>query len=585
MARSNPGLLRALTAGVAAALVLAACGPGQPTGTQPAGGASATGQAGGTIYMLTHAEEFLTIDPQVIYTGEDLAFFGATLMRSLTTYVISPDPVEGTTLTPDMATDLGTANADATEWSFTLRDGLTWQDGSEVTCEDVKYGVSRTFATDVINGGPTYAISYLDIPTDDEGASQYKGPYTGEGQELFDEAVVCDGNTITFHLNKPIPDFNYTVTLGFSAVPEDADTGAEYADAPLSNGPYQIESYEKGVGGSLVLVRNPNWDQASDPFRKAYPDTWEVQFGLANKVIDERIMQSAGDDQFAICYCNVQPENLETVFADPETPNPQFEGRAISSYDPFALYLWINVNKVPNVQIRQAMAVALDREGYRLASGGAFAGDYADGVIKPNIGQDYAPTGWAEDLFGQPIPPEGDPEFARQLIAESGEEAPTLRYDYAQSDVADQLAAIVKQSLEAAGFTINPNPIESGQYYGIVFDPEKAGDFGFGGWGPDWPNASTIISPLFTQVGGWDLSQVDDPEYNELVDDALTTLDRAEQATKWQELNKLAMERVYVIPTIFNRAQFFSGTKVGPQPAFAWPAYGSWPYAELFVMP
>jgi peptide/nickel transport system substrate-binding protein len=206
-------------------------------------------------------------------------------------------------------------------------------------------------------------------------------------------------------------------------------------------------------------------------------------------------------------------------------------------------------------------------------------------VIKPNIGQDYAPTGWAEDLFGQPVPPEGDPEFARQLIAESGEEAPTLRYDYAQSDTADQIAAIVKQSLERAGFTINPNPIESGQYYGIVFDPEKAGDFGFGGWGPDWPNASTIIAPLFTQVGGWDLSQVDDPEFNEMVEDAQTTLDREEQAAKWQELNRLAMERVYVIPTIFNRAQFFAGTKVGPQPLFAWPAYGSWPYAELFVMP
>ena len=56
--------------------------------------------------------------------------------------------------------------------------------------------------------------------------------------------------------------------------------------------------------------------------------------------------------------------------------------------------------------MRQAMAVALDRDAIRTAAGGDFDGDFADGVIKPNIGQDYAPTGCgATDLFGQAIPP------------------------------------------------------------------------------------------------------------------------------------------------------------------------------------
>ena len=101
-----------------------------------------------------------------------------------------------------MATDTGTHNAAATQWSFTLRDGVTWQDGSPVTCEDVKYGVSRTFATDVINQGPTYAIAYLDIPYEADGkTSRYKGPYAGTGQTLFDQAVSCHGKTITFNLN------------------------------------------------------------------------------------------------------------------------------------------------------------------------------------------------------------------------------------------------------------------------------------------------------------------------------------------------------------------------------------------------
>ena len=116
--------------------------------------------------MLKNATDFDYYDPQRVYTGEDLAFFGATIMRGLTAYKYSEDPAEGTTLVADMATDTGTPNADATVWTFTLRDGLTWQDGSPLKCEDIKYGVSRTYATDVINGGPTYAIAYLNVPTD-----------------------------------------------------------------------------------------------------------------------------------------------------------------------------------------------------------------------------------------------------------------------------------------------------------------------------------------------------------------------------------------------------------------------------------
>ena len=81
------------------------------------------------------------------------------------------------------------SNEDATEWSFTLKDGPKWQDGQPITCEDFKYGVSRTFATDVITGGPNYIIGYLDVPEDADGTPVYKGPYTGEGQAEFDKAV------------------------------------------------------------------------------------------------------------------------------------------------------------------------------------------------------------------------------------------------------------------------------------------------------------------------------------------------------------------------------------------------------------
>lgn len=595
MVRTNTWLLRAGALSVTAMLVIAACG-GTTTSQPPAGtgGPVATGptvtvdpnlaKKGGTIYILTQAEQWNQVDPQRVYTGEDLAFFGGTIMRSLTAYKFSADPTEGTSLQPDLATDLGTATEGGKVWSFTLRDGVTWQDGSDVTCEDVKYGVSRTYATDVINQGPTYAVVYLDIPTEEDGSSAYKGPYGDKvGQELYDKAVTCDGKTITFNLAKPIADFNYTVTLGFSPVRESDDTGETYGTvAPYiqSNGPYQVESYTTGNGGKMVLVRNPNWKADSD-FRPAYPDKWEIHFGIDPKVLDQRIMQSSGNDAFAVQYGNIQPENLGVVFVDNQTTSPEYEGRAISGFDPYSRYYWIDNVKVPNVKIRQAMAVALDREAIRLNIGGQFAGGFADGLVKPNIGGDYAPTGFWDTFFGKKIADTGDPELAKQLIAESGVAAPDLVFNFADTPVNQQTAAIVIASLGLAGFKVTPAPLPPGQYYSIVFDPEQSGHFGTAGWGADWPNASTVLPPLLTDAGGWNLSRVDDPAVHAAVEAGLTELDRTAQQKIWQDLNKLSAESVHTLPTFFGLSQTIGGTKVGP--LYRWAAYGSWPYGEMYV--
>jgi len=608
MVRSDTRWLRAVTIGVAATMALAACGGSTATSAPAATAAPVVTTApgatpapptpeptpagpakGGTIYVLTQSEQWNQVDPQRAYTGEDMAFFSATIYRGLTAYKLSADPKEGTSLTPDLATDIGTATDGGKTWAFTLRDGVSFQDGAPITCADVAYGVSRTFATDVINQGPTYAIAYLDIPSDAKGASQYPGPYkaTPEQQALFDKAVECsaDGKTVTFHLNKPIADFNYTVTLGFSPVPKAADTGETYGTAtpPVSSGPYKVDSYTTGNGGKMLLSRNENWKQESDPYRTALPDKWEVDFGIDPKVIDQRIMQSAGNDAFAVQYGNVQPENLSVIFKNAAEANPDYADRAISGFDPYSRYYWVNVNKVKNVKIRQAMAVALDRSAIRKNIGGEFAGEYADGLVKPNIGADYAPTGLWTTYFGQPVPETGDPELAKKLIAESGEAAPELTFNFADTPVNQKTAAIVIDSLGKAGFKVTPAPIEPGKYYSVVFDPASAGDFGTAGWGADWPNASTVLPPLLTVKGGWDLSQLDDPAINAQVEAALTELDRTKQEGLWQALNKQSAENMYTIPTFFGLSQTIAGTKIAP--AYRWAAYGSWPYAALYVKP
>jgi peptide/nickel transport system substrate-binding protein len=587
MGKASIGL-RAVVLASAAAMTLAACGGGGGgnNDNQGQGGGGEKPTKGGTLTFFTLADQIQHLDPQRNYTGEDLAFASGYLNRTLNSFKYSTDQGEANTIQADLATDTGTPNDDATSWSWTLKDGVKWEDGTDVTCEDLKYGVSRTFATDIITDGPTYAISMLDIPTDKDGNSVYKGPYVTKGNDTaaFDKAVVCDGNKITFNLNKPVGDFNYTVTLSsFAPVPKAADTGEKYDDKVVSSGPYKVQEYSKG--NQLVLVRNDNWDPSTDTYRPAYPDKIVYKFGLDASVIDQRLIQDSGADQQAITTDPVQPSNLATVFG-----SDRFKDRRTNELDPYVRYIVVNVAKVPDLNQRKAIAAALDREQLKTIAGGDYAGDLADGVIKPNLPQDYAPSGMWDGLLGQAIPDSGDPEYAKQLIQESGKPMKTLQYDYPQTPTNDRAAAAVQASLGKAGIKVKPNPIEAGQFYGIVFDPAKEGDLVLAGWGPDWPNASTVVPELFTPSGGFDLSQSDDKEFNKKVEDAKAMTDRDQQAEAWKELNKEAMAQVWVIPTRFGREQRIAGSKVKAASGknhnvYIWAPYGSWSYGDLYVEP
>jgi peptide/nickel transport system substrate-binding protein len=573
--------LRLAAVASAGAIVLAACGGGGSSSeSSAAAGGSGEGTPGGTIYQLTGAEQWQHVDPQRMYTGADIAFFTGYTTRTLTQYKYAPG-AEGTTIVPDMATDLGTPSADAKSWSFTIRDGVSFQDGTDVTCADVKYGVSRTFATDIITDGPTYAISYLDIPKGEDGSSVYKGPFVTEGSDVaaFDAAVTCseDNRTITFNLNRPVGDFNYTVTLpAFSPVQQSTDTGEAYDENYVATGPYKIQEYTKGQ--KMVLVRNENWNKDSDDYHPAYPDQVVVNFAIDAAAIDQRLIADAGDDQTAVIYSNLQPENLATIFTSGDA---RFTDRSYNGYDPFVRYTVINTQKVPNLEHRKAIAVAINRAEVIAARGGDFAGDIADGVIKPNLAADYAPSGMWTDMFGQAIPDAGDPEFAKKLIADSGEPMPELTYQFPTNPVDEKIAASYQAALAKAGITLTLEPIEPGQYYGIVFDPEKAQALIRSGWAPDWQNASTVIPELFGKTGGFNLGLVDDPAYEAKVQEAAAMTDRAAQGEAWKALNKEAMQNAWVVPTVFGKAQSLWGSKIGN--GYLWDPYGTLAYGDLYV--
>jgi peptide/nickel transport system substrate-binding protein len=412
MGKATIGFRAAALASVAA-IVLAACGGGSGGSGDDNSDSGASGKPvkGGTLTFLQQADQIQHMDPQRNYTGEDLAFVNGYMQRTLNAYKFSTDGEEANSLIPDLATDTGTSSDEAKTWAWTLKDGVKFEDGSPITCADVKYGVSRTFATDLITDGPQYAVSMLDIPKDKDGASTYKGPYDTKASNdtaSFDKAVECsaDNKTITFHLAKPVGDFNSTVTLlSFSPVPKAADTGEKYDDKPVSSGPYKISEYTKG--SQLVLVRNDNWDAKTDTYRGAYPDKIVVKFGLEASVIDQRMIADSGEDQTSLTPDPVEPASLSTVFGQ-----DRFKDRRVNELDPYVRYFALRADKL-DLNQRKAIAAALDRAQLRTIAGGDFAGDLADGVIKPNLPIDYEATGMFDGgLLGQNIPPTGDPAFA-----------------------------------------------------------------------------------------------------------------------------------------------------------------------------
>jgi len=565
MARKKLGVKISAVLAVSALLV-SACSSG-----------SSDSGKGGTVTYLTHAEKFLHLDPQRNYTGQDLAFSVTYLTRSLVSYNTAAGAA-GTELVADLATDTGTPSEDLKTWSFTLRDGITFEDGSPITCAEVAYGVSRSYAADLTDG-PAFAEQFLDI---EGGYAAYPGPYeaTAEQQALFDQAVECseDGKTITFHLNTPMADFNYTTALlTFSPVPldEGGNVGEAYDQNIVSSGPYKIDTYTPGK--SLNLVRNENWSADSDPFRKALPDKVVVKFAQDEKGIDEYIINGTGPGKTALSLDGIYPDNLEKVFSSAD-----MENRRLNDYDIYVTYTAINVKKMTCLPIRQAVFYALDREALRALGGGAqFGGDFADGVVKPaTLPTDYKPVTGYEDAK-----PAGNTEKALELMNQAKTECPAeykrvttegITRDYADSDVSRQGFAITQEALAKAGIKLKANFIDAGSYYGVILNPETQGDLSAAGWGPDWLNASTVIPPLFIENGGFNVSQTQyDPKYEEfkaLVDEAKANPDRASQGAQWAALNQFVMDHMWVLPGLFTKTQYMWGSNLTG--VYLWAPYG-----------
>jgi len=521
---------------------------------------------GGTIGVML-PDGFEHLDPARNYVNvQQLA--GQLLYRTLNGY--REDGKGNLKVIGDLAENPGTdVNKDCKVWEFKLRTGVKYEDGSPVTANDVGYGIARSFSGD-LSEGPHYIQQWLADSNDYNG--KYKGPYNGGG-DLPPGVTVPDAQTIRFTFAKPHCDMPYAATMPTSApVPKAKDTKAEYDRKVFSSGPYKIKSYQ--LGNSMVLERNPNWDPNTDPLRTAYPDGFKFDFTLQADQASERIVADAAADQSTLTWVNVPAPVL------PKTTTAGVKERVVQGPTQYTWYYYINNQRIKDLKVRQALNVALDKEAVLKAIGGSAAGIPATTLMSPTV------AGFKKyDVFN--VPPAGDKAKVKELLGSTT--PPPLVLAYANTPRRAAQAEAARKSLEAAGFKVTTKSIDSTNYYTEVGRKDNQYDLYLGGWGSDWPDAGTVIPPLFdgrqiTPTGNQNLAYFNDDSVNAEIDRIQSLTDAAARQTAWAALDeKIMKDFAPVIPTNYDNNYTLIGSKVGN--AFVSDAFGQTGLSNIFVKP
>ena len=468
----------------------------------------------------------------------------------------------------DLATDPGTdVNKDCKTWQFKIREGVKYEDGSAVTAADVAYGVARSFSGD-LSEGPHYIQSWL--ADSDDYNKTYKGPYNGGG-DLPPGVTVPDAQTIVFTFAKPHCDMPYAATLATTTpIPKAKDTKTEYDRHPFSSGPYKIKSYQ--IGNSMVLERNTNWDPNTDPLRTAYPDGYNFTFTLQADQIAERLVADAPADQAYMAWANVPPAQL------PKTTTAGVKERVSQGPSQFVWYYGINTQRIKDVNVRRALNYALDKDAVLKSIGGTAAGDIATTLLSPTVAgyQKY-------DVFNAPAT--GDVAKVKELLGTTT--PPPLVLAYANTPRRAAQAEAARKSFEAAGFKITTKSIDPTNYYTEIGRKDNPYDLYLAGWGSDWPDAGTVIPPLFdgrkiTPTGNNNWSYFNDDTVNAEIDRIQGLPDAAARQAGWAALDqKIMKDFAPVIPVNYDKDYMLHGSKAGN--VFLSDAYGYPGLTNVFV--
>jgi peptide/nickel transport system substrate-binding protein len=552
----------------AVALTLVACGGNGNNGSGGSGGGGSNTTAafdaangkifnpsdkkGGTLRMAI-TEKWDSTDPGDTYYGLSWNLV-RTYVRPLMTFKAAPG-AEGAKPVPDLAEAPGVPSDNAMTWTYKIRKGVKFEDGTEVTSKDVKYGVARSLDKTTLPNGPTYFNDFLlDVP---EGYSVYKDPTMSK---LAKAMTTPDDQTIVFHLKKPFAGFDFFAQLPSTApVPQAKDTGTKYQLHPIATGPYKFDQNNPNTG--FDLVRNDQYDPATDPDsgRTALPDKITIAYNVNGPDIDNRLQ--AGDLDVDLAGTGVQAETQAKILA-----NPQLKAHADNPAAPRLNWTVFNsqVKPLDNLECRRAILYAADHEGYQRAYGGPIGGDIATNLMPPLVrgAEKFDQYGFLQDK-------NGNVDKAKDALTKCGMPSGFSTNIAYRADRPKEkaVAETLQQSLSRVGIKLTPKGYPTSDYtklYAGKPDYAKANNLGLiiYSWGADWPDGFGFLSQIvdsrvIRDTGGNTNLGIRIPEVDAMIDQALKTTDETARNKIWVDIDKKVMDQAGALPGTWGKALLY----------------------------
>jgi peptide/nickel transport system substrate-binding protein len=347
--------------------------------------------AKGGVYRVGWEQSFgftNNFDPTGEYLGNAWGLYVNLLMRPLVGYKHQAGAA-GNELIGDLATEVPEPTDNDLTYTYKLRDGIKFGPpvNRAVTSKDVAYAMNRLANP---KDGGQYAFYYTVIKGWDAVANGKAKTVSG--------ITTPDNKTIVFHLTKATGDFNLRMSMPATA-PIPPEVGACFEGKPgdygrnlISSGPYMIKGssgtfsscsalkpfsgYDGANGNHIILVRNPNYDQSTDAYRKNYPDQFQY---LVNSNADD-IYAKVAAGQLEDEQSSPQPKTIREY-----TTDPSLKARLLPNVGDRTWYLTMNLTQPPfdDIHVRKAMNYIMDKQSLRKAWGGPVVGSIATHIAPP----------------------------------------------------------------------------------------------------------------------------------------------------------------------------------------------------------
>ncbi len=486
--------LLSLALAAAMTLSLAACGGGGG-GSAQSGGGSASGTGGGEAkdtLIIGHYGDTPNFDTHNNLNDNgmriNMVIYDPLVRMDSTTYEIKPCVAESWVISDD-----------GTEYTFKIKSGVKFSDGSDLTVDDVVFSMERGMAS------PMAVPSFARVKSVEK----------------------VDDSSVKLILDGPYPEFLFAMALptagilsktAFETMGEEA-----YLENPITTGPYKVAEWR--VGEQVVLEANEYYHMGEVPIKHV---TYQV-------ITDSNAAVLALESGDIDAYVDVPQSSFSRIERDEDLS--LYVGQA------FAMnYLQLNTNKAPfdKLEARQALAYACDKEAilYGVLEG---YGTAADTFALPEY------LGYTDELTKYPY----DLEKAKELFAQAGVDENTVIELYLYDDNSSQIAQIIQNSLREIGITAKINRNDRSAFE----DAALNGRFDVLVTGGTF-TAPTIDEVLYTithssQMDLLNYGRYDNPEVDRLLDEARVTLDEGEREKIYNELLQVLSEDMPLVPLLW----------------------------------